>query len=547
MLKSILSATFWKGVGFLLGLAISVGVANVFGASAATDAYFLARRVVTNLAAALERTLQLLLVPSLVRLAQARGVAALRPRLIRRQNLALVGGAAGAAALFAAAEPIVRLLAPGFDSGQTAAAAFYLRILLLALPISAATSITAATLNALRIFSIPLIARQAPRALVLAALVVAPAGIGLDLVAAAWAAGWIVLAVVIWAAARRALRPSDRARDPSGPAVDRPALIDAGLGDGLDAAPLSATTGEAARATRATRDRIAAMLVAQAHVLGASWLDMGFASLAGTGAVATLEFGQRLVNLAPGAISTSVVLVYYTEFAAAHARGDADGFRRLIGGATRTSLSFVAPLAVALFVLSDLLVSILFAHGAFDAAAARVTGEVVAILAPVLVINAVLGVMTSAIFSDGTLPQTWMIGVATALAIVARVAFDAAVIGPLGVVAVPLGALVGAVVLLVALGTMLNARLRPLFKTADLGGFARIAAAAAAGGAAMWATRAAGGPVGPGWLDEVAACACALAVGGGVHLAAALALGVAEPVKALGRIARRARGAGAQT
>ena len=117
--------------------------------------------------------------------------------------------------------------------------------------------------------------------------------------------------------------------------------------------------------------RLVAMLVAQAYMVGATWIDMAIASLAGVGAIAILEFGLRLINVAPSAVSSSVTTVYYTEFSESAHRREIETLRDQIRAACRITLFFIVPMAVVLSMLADIVVGILLSHGAFDAEAAE--------------------------------------------------------------------------------------------------------------------------------------------------------------------------------
>jgi peptidoglycan biosynthesis protein MviN/MurJ (putative lipid II flippase) len=497
----VLQVTFWKGIGLLISLATVILFANQFGASASTDAYFLARRLALGAASSFERAFQLLYVPGLVARRQAAGRAGL-DRSTRHHILwtvALATGLSGLAFVFAG--PIVGAMAPGFDAEQTAQAVLFLRILLVGLPLAAFAGIAGAALNALKIFSLPVVARLMPRVFVLVALIVVPAALGFAPISVAVTVGSVVMALLMLGAYRKASRR----------------VADAGNGQG-DAS--SILLGR----------RAAAMAAAQAYLMGATWVDMAIASLAGVGAIAALEFGLRLINVAPSAVSSSVTTVYYTDFAeSAHLR-DVEALRGQVGSAARITLFFIVPMAAVLFLLADVIVSVLLAHGAFGAEAARDTTQVVRALAPLLLVNALLSTMIAATFADAALPQFRIIAVGCLAALFVRIGFDLAMIERLGVVAVPIGSLLAATAMLVVNGWWLGRQWGPVVDGPLLRTIARTLICAAAAGLVMFVAR---GELFPGLIDsgrvtQVLALIALGAVAAIVYVGVAIALGVEE-------------------
>ncbi len=461
-LISIIHVTVLKAIGTVIGVAIAIGVANLFGASGATDAYFLARRIIMNVGMALERAFQLLEVPPLIGLLHQKGMPVVRQVLNRRRRIVFVISLVSSALAYVWANPLLSMIAPGFDAAQTDAAVRYFRIMLLTIPIAAVTALTGAALSALKVFSLPVAARLIPRVAILAALFLVPMGFGLDVLSWAVVVGTLVMGIIFAITVRRAF-----------------------AGDHA----MATNNGEAALHNY-SRSRMVAMLLAQLHIVGASWVDMGFASVTGVGGVATLEFGQRLVNSAPGLVTNSVVLVYYTEFAVALAAGDAGRFHNLMRESLRTTLFTVLPLAAGLMLFSGQVVQILLEHGSFDEAASYRTQQIVTILGALLPVNAVLGTLTAGVFADSGMSHIRIILISSVLALAARVAVDVALIGTLGVIAVPIGALVGMIVLLIAIYMALTLRIGALMRISEIKPFLALTLATVGSAAAMWGMRA---------------------------------------------------------
>ncbi|MFY0311270.1 lipid II flippase MurJ [Leisingera sp. D0M16] len=504
-LRNIISVTFWKTAGMGLSLIIALAIANLFGAGPATDAFFLARRLVSNAAAGLERAFQLLQVPPLVRLAENQGLEALSVHLRRRLWQVFLAASVLCAAAFAMAGEIVDFLAPGFAEEQRRAAEAYFRILIVVLPLSAATALAGATLNALRLFSLPVIARLLPRLCAVIALAIVAAvpvfAAGLGAVALAIAAGTVLMAVVFAFCIRHAL-----SQDWTAAAA---AVPQQGYSPG----------------------RVWAMLLTQFHLMAAIWIDMAMASMTGTGGVATLEFAQRMTNMAPSVVTSSVVIVYYTEFASHLARGNHDAFRESVLVSLRATMLFVMPAAVALFMLNKPLVSVLLGHGAFEPWAVAQTASIIAWLAPLLVVNALLGTLMSATFAVPQLPHARMIATSITVALAARVGLNLLFLPHYGVLTVPAVSLVSMTLLMGVLYIWLAYALGPLVRLRDLRPFAAMALASAAAAAALWTVQSAAARTAAGRLETLSVAGLSAVCGGLAFAAVATLLRVPETAR----------------
>ncbi|WP_264212627.1 murein biosynthesis integral membrane protein MurJ [Leisingera thetidis] len=496
-----------------LSLIIALAIANLFGAGHVTDAFFFARRLVSNCAAGLDRAFQLLQVPPLVRLAETQGLAVLSAHLRKRLWQVFLIASALCAAAYAMAGEIVDVLAPGFSEEQCRTAETYFRILLVVLPLSAATALAGATLNALRLFRLPVIARLLPRLCALVALAMVPVfAFGLGAVALAIAAGTVVMAVFFAICIRHAVSQDWTAVNTSAPQQTF------------------------------SRGRVWAMLLSQFHLIGAIWIDMAMASLTGEGGVATLEFAQRMTNMAPGVVTNSVVIVYYTEFASHLARGNQEAFRKSVQESLRATLLFVMPAAVTLFMLNKPLVAVLLGHGAFEPWAVEQTASIIAWLAPLLVVNALLGTLASALFADPKLPHVRIIVTSITTALAARLCLNWLFLPHYGVLTVPAASLASMTLLMVILYVWLAYALGPLVRLREIRPFAAMALASAAAAAAIWSVQAAAAREMAGRLEMTAVAALATLCGGLAFLAVATLLKVPETRRirqALRKAARR--------
>ncbi|MEX0301820.1 MAG: lipid II flippase MurJ [Leisingera sp.] len=521
-LRNIISVTLWKSVGMGLSLVIALAIANLFGAGPASDAFFLARRVVSNIAAAVERTFQFLQVPPLVRMAETQGLEVLARHLRKRSWQILLAAAVLCAAAFVFAPAITRLLAPGFSAEQHGSATVYLRVLLAVLPLSAATALSGAVLNALRMFRLPVIARLLPRACAAVTLALVPVfAFGLGAVALAIAAGTVVMAVFFGICIRRALAQDWQAQNWQ-PDPDRK--------NSSSQLPYS-------------RSRVWAMLLAQFHLFGAGWIDMAMASLTGAGSVATLEFAQRMTNMAPGVVTSSVIIVYYTEFASHLARGRQEAFRKSMQDAMRATLLFVMPAAVVLFMLNRPAVSVLLGHGAFEPWAVQQTASIIALLAPLLVVNALVGTLASALFADPGVPHLKIVATSIAAALAVRLSLNWLLLPVYGVLAVPFASLCAITVMLLIFYLRLVQAFGAPVRLREAGPFAAMAVAAAAAAAVIWLLQAAMAREMAGRLEMLSVAAVS-ALGGALAFAAVAAVLKVPEMERVRSALRKAAGRG---
>ncbi|KIC15552.1 MULTISPECIES: lipid II flippase MurJ [unclassified Leisingera] len=515
-LQNIISVTFWKTAGMGLSLVVALAIANLFGAGLATDAFFFARRLVSNIAAGLERAFHLLQVPPLVQLAETKGLAILKAHLRKRLWQVFVAASVFSAAAFVLSEDIITFLAPGFSEEQRQTAETYLRVLLAVLPLSAATALAGATLNALRLFRMPVIARLMPRLFAAAALALVPVfAFGLGAVAAAIAAGTVAMAGIFALGLRHAL---SRTWEP----VKSPNLQP----------PYS-------------RRRIWAMLLTQFHMIGAGWIDLAMASLTGEGGVATLEFAQRMTSMAPGVVTSSVVIVYYTEFASHLAQDNRDAFRTSVQDALRATLLFVMPAAVAIFMLNKPLVSVLLGHGAFEPWAVAQTAGIIALLAPLLVVNATLGTLTSALFANPALPHVRIIATSITAALALRIVLNWLFLPVFGVLTVPAASLASMTLLMALLYFWLSRTFGSLLRLQELRPFAAMALAAAAAAIAVRLVQAAAGPGMTNRGEEILVIALCVLCGGVAYVGAATLLHVPETARIRTLLRKAVRGGAA--
>lgn len=348
----------------LLGFARDAATAAVLGAGPVADALvaalalpLLARRLLA------EGAFNLAFIPALAR-ARAAGEGA--PRRLAAASLLLLAGTLVAFALAAALfmPQLIRLLAPGFEPGGQRADVAILcgRVAVLYLPLAGIAAIYGGVANAAHRVLLPALAPVAANLTVLAAIAVLVLKGLMDSDAAAFAiaaatvgAGAAQLVLMMVAARGASARP-----DFAGLATDASA---AGQG------PFRAAAG----VLRAASPALLFAGLSQFRLI-----IVAAAVSASPGAVAALNYAQRLMDLPLGLVGASAGAVLVP---ALLRRGDAAEAAEDAGRAVLAAFAFALPAAVGLAVLAHPIVVTLFQRGSFDSEDARLTGALLAVLA----------------------------------------------------------------------------------------------------------------------------------------------------------------------
>ncbi len=344
---SLLRSTFNFGsmtlISRILGFVRDMVLARWFGASAATDAFFVAFKIPNFLRRLFaEGSFSLAFVPVLAEWREREDPAELK---------ALIDATAGAlmavlliiTALGVAGAPwIVRVFAPGFmaDPEQLALATELLRITFPYLLFIALTALAGGILNTFGRFALPALTP----ALLNVAMIVAAIGFSSQfdepVKALAWgvfAAGVLQLSVQLPALTRLGVLPRPRW-----------GFAHAGV----------------RRIMRLMVPTLFGSSVAQINLL----LDVLIASLLISGSLSWLYYADRLMEFPLGLFGVALSTVILPSLASLYARADYARFRATLDWAVLLGLVIGVPAAVGLAVLAQPLVTTLFQYGAFEPA-----------------------------------------------------------------------------------------------------------------------------------------------------------------------------------
>lgn len=336
------------GVSMLLGLLRDTVMAAVFGAGADVDAFLVAQGLLNLVLAVAAGAIAKATVPVLSRAVDtgryAEGLATLRVAL----TMCTLVLAVAATGMWFAAEPLVGVLAPGFDPATRDTAVELTRIMLVAVLFVAGTNILSGAAQAYGVFGWSAL-QGVPfnLAMVVAALALAPA-LGIASLAWGFAVGSLLRLILQIPPLRRRglrLRPSLRWRD---------------------------------RGLREMTTLLPPLLLGSALGNVNSVVDRAVASDVGTGAIAGLSYGYRLVSLFDMLVVATLATTLYPAFSAASTPERRAELRDQVNRGAAMALTLLAPAVALLLVAGGPIVSLVYGRGDFDAAAAQVTTVAVA-------------------------------------------------------------------------------------------------------------------------------------------------------------------------
>jgi len=443
----------------VLGFVRDMVVARTFGATLAADAFFVAFRI-PNLFRELlaEGTMSAAFVPVFTE-KLTRGTKQQARDLAARVFTLLLVAVVAVACLGAAAAPlVVRVMAPGFAASpeQEALTVLLTRVMFPYLVFIALSALAMGVLNAHRDFALPALA---------------PVFFNLALIGAAlWLsprlpvpAMGLALGVLVGGAAQLALQ--------------LPGLKRRGMLPRLAWAPKDP---DIRRIGRLMVPVVFGLSVTQVNLL----VNTLLASFLAEGSVSYLYYGMRLIHFPLGIFGVALATAILPTLSARAAVGDLGGVRTGVVDGLRLVLFVTVPAMAGLMALRVPIVSVLFERGAFDARATAGVAQAVLAYATGLWAFAAVRIVAATFYAmkDTATPVR-----AAAAAMVANVALNLALMGPLRHGGLALATALAAMLNLGLLLFALKRRLADLALASLLPGLARtVAAAAVMAAACVW-------------------------------------------------------------
>jgi putative peptidoglycan lipid II flippase len=346
MLADTATVGGWTAAVKVAGALKVILAARLFGAGDAMDAYLIAFLVPSFFIDVLGGSLDSALIPSLIEVRQRKGRAA--AEALYSSVLASAGAALLLAALLAAVLSgwLLPVLASGFAPAKLRLTQRLLLLMIVVAPFNALSSTWRAVLNSEHRFAYAAAVPMATPIASIAALLIAGREYGVQALAIGTVAGGTLELVLSGVGAKRAGH----------------ALLPRWSGV---SAELRQVTGQYAP------------LVGMALVMtGSALIDQGMAGHLGSGSVAALSYGTRLlavlIVVGPTAVGTAVL----PHISAAVVSRDRAAVRRALRTYGLAVLGIILPLTGALIYFSEPLVRILFQKGAFSHEATRLVSAV---------------------------------------------------------------------------------------------------------------------------------------------------------------------------
>ncbi|MDR7550722.1 MAG: lipid II flippase MurJ [Armatimonadota bacterium] len=383
----IVTTLLSKGMGFLRDILI----AWYFGTSGQVDAFMVAVAVPT-LVGGLGFALSMAVIPAFRRALATEGLDTARELSSAAVALTVAVSMVLMLAIATGAPYLIRIFAPGLPAPDAALAAGLMRWLSLLVLCVNLFYVLGAIYNAMEHFTIPAVTDLASNVIVLAFLFLLAGRLGIAALAGGMVTGALVVvaALTVPLAARRMLAVSGRLWSP---AIRRMVWL---------AGPVFAIE-----------------VLSQ----GTTLIENYFGAEAGTGVIASLGYAKRLSVMVVALVGTNIARAVFPVMSRLASEHSIDSARDLFSKLSRQYAIAFIPVSVLLAYFHDDVVRLVFARGAFDAAAAERTGAAFLYYSAGLALGAVVPMLirTCYAFSDarapltGTVMQLVMMGVLNTL------------------------------------------------------------------------------------------------------------------------------------
>ena len=414
MLFDTATVTGWTGAVKFAGAFKVILAARLFGAGDAMDAYLVAFLVPSFFMDMLAGPLDSALIPTLIELREKQGNDAARK--LYSNVLAVTGAGFLAAALFAAVSSglFLPLLASSFGPDKLAFTRHLLLMMLVVIPLSGLSAAWRAALNSEHHFAYAASVPVITPAVCIAAILFAGRQYGVQALAWGTVVGGALEALATGIGARRA-----------------------------GYAMLPRWSGMNA-ALRQVATQYGPLVAVTLVMTGSALVDQGMAARLGSGSVAALSYGTRLVavliTIGPTAIGTAVL----PHLSAGVLAGEPGALRRTLRTYGIFVLAAIIPATAALMYFSEPIVRVLFQKGAFSETATHLVASVQRaslVQLPIAVLLALAVRLTSALRANRVLHRV------AALSLILTFVFDMIFMRWMGVVGI---ALAGAFIRLVS-------------------------------------------------------------------------------------------------
>ena len=190
-----------------------------------------------------------------------------------------------------------------------------------------------------------------------------------------------------------------------------------------------------------------------------SAVDAIMGSGLGEGAVASLSYSYKLINLVVGVVVVAVNAVIYTRLSNQNASGDSAGFRSTIRTGLMTQTALLAPIMVVAIIMGREIITVVYQRGAFTAESTAMTTFAFVYYVPSILFTALRDIMNRSFYSLGDTKIPALLGI---VSVAANVIMNLALIKVMNVGLLALTFSLSLLVSAILLFYMLRKRLGPL-------------------------------------------------------------------------------------
>jgi putative peptidoglycan lipid II flippase len=258
-------------------------------------------------------------------------------------------------------------------------------------------------------------------------------------------------------------------------------------------------------------------------------VNVGIATLVSDEAPAAIDKAFRIYQLPQGLFSISIATIMFPTLSRFAARGARDDLRRTMGNGVRQICLLLIPSAVAMAVLAEPIIRVVYQRGAFGPEATELTSTALLWWSISLPFQGVSLLFSRTFFS---LQQPWATTALAGLNLVVNAAVAAALYGPFEIAGIVLGTVVGTVVMCVAQGWLLRGELGGIEGRRTLGAAVRMLGAAALLGVVAYGVwYGLDEALGRSLIAQIVSVGTALVTGFGVYAAAVWAMRLPEALQ----------------
>jgi putative peptidoglycan lipid II flippase len=369
MLRSSLIVSVLQAVGVLVAYAREMAVAREFGSQTQVDQYYIAFTIVTLLPTLTWNVGWAAFVPIFMRRWQSSREEAWRVANVVFSYL-LLFLLAGCVVTSLFAGTWIRMIGPGLAPQAMESARRLLYVLVPVLLLMGINVQLMAVLNGLKLFGVATISQALPSLFSLVFILAAPARFGIVSLAWGWSLGSVAQTLVLlWQGRRAGYRF-------------------------LPSLKLSPDLRELA-------GKGWLYLLPSCSYLGLVLVDRYYASRIGTGAIAVLNYGDKIFRIPMVVLTTSLFTVSLSYLAEHTAAENFSKFRESLSVGLRFAAFLLLPTALLILILRDPIVSIAYQRGAFTVQDCDRVAATLRFFAPLVVVHGIWFVLERSMIALG--------------------------------------------------------------------------------------------------------------------------------------------------